>query len=337
MNYILVTGGLGYIGSNTVVHLLINNYNVIIIDNLCNSEINTLDKIKKISNNNSVLFFNIDIEDNYKLNKLFECYNIYTVLHFAGLKSVNESINDPLKYYLGNVQSTLNLLNIMKKHQCKKIIFSSSATVYGRQTYPVSENSLTGYNITNPYGKSKYMIESILQDLYSSDNSWSIVILRYFNPIGAHPSGLLGDNPKDDNNLFPYILKVAKGIYSDLKVFGDDYDTKDGTCMRDFIDINDLAIGHVKSLSKLNKPGIYIYNLATGNGTTILELINTFIKTNDVMVPYTIVDKRIGDIPIITAINDKAKLELDWNINFTLEDSCRFGWEFINNYYNFDN
>ncbi len=311
MNYILVTGGLGFIGSHTVVELLLNNYNIIIIDNLINSSIDVIKKIKDITNKN-FLFFNIDIRDTLRLENLFVGYKINLVIHFASLKSVNESIKNPLQYYDCNVNGTINLLNIMKIHKCYKIIFSSSATVYGNNIYPVNENSPTGNGITNPYGKTKFIIEQILQDLYNSNNNWSITILRYFNPVGAHPSGLLGENPNDTpNNLFPYLLKVSIGKIPLLNIYGNDYDTPDGTCIRDFIHVVDLAKGHVKALEYIfnsEDTKINIYNLGTGKGTSVKELVETFEKVNNVKLSYNYTNKRDGDLPCVYADIEKASI-----------------------------
>ena len=247
MKTILVSGGLGFIGSHTVVELLNSGFNVIIIDNLVNSSIHVMTKIieiAKITDKSRLKYCNIDIRNRLQLENLFVNNSIYAVIHFASLKAVGESIKVPLEYYDNNVAGTITLLQVMANHDCKRIIFSSSATVYGMNDYPVREDAPTGSGITNPYGKTKYMIENILEDLYKSDSSWSVVILRYFNPIGAHPSGLIGENPNDTpNNLFPYLLKVAAGKLEKLRIFGNDYDTRDGTCIRDFIHVVDLARG----------------------------------------------------------------------------------------------
>jgi UDP-glucose 4-epimerase len=318
---ILVTGGLGYIGSHTVVKLLENNYTVIIIDNLYNSYIETLDNLKFITNKN-IIFYNLDITNFLELNKIFSKHKIDVVIHFAGLKSVADSISEPLLYYNNNITGTLNLLTAMQFNSCKKIIFSSSATVYGTQEYPVTEDAKTGENITNPYGKTKYMIEEILKDIYNSDNSWSIILLRYFNPIGSHNSGLLTENPKDKpNNLFPHILNAYKNN-AVLKIFGNDYNTPDGTCIRDFIHVEDLANGHIKAINKINENKLLIYNLGTGKGTSVLELVNIFNKVNNCEIKYEFTNRRQGDLPFIYAITDKAKEELDFVCEKTLEDMC---------------
>jgi len=334
MSYILVTGGLGFIGSHTVVELLQENYKIIIIDNLVNSSLDVLRKIQDITNKRDILFFNIDIRDSLKLENLFVEYKIGLVIHFAALKSVSESIKNPLQYYDCNVSGTINLLNIMKKYDCNKIIFSSSATVYGVNEYPVNEESSTGIGITNPYGQTKYMIEQILQDLYISNNDWSITILRYFNPIGSHPSSLIGENPNDiPNNLFPYLLKVSTGRLPSLNIFGNDYDTPDGTCIRDFIHIVDLAKGHVKATERIfnieKDSKINIYNLGTGKGTSVKELIDTFEKVNNVKLVYNFIKRRDGDLPCVYTKTDKSLKELNWTCVYNIEDMCKHGYNYI--------
>jgi len=334
MSYILVTGGLGFIGSHTIVELLKENYKIIIIDNLVNSSLDVLQKIQDITNKRDILFFNIDIRDFLKLENLFTEYKIGLVIHFAALKAVSESIKNPIKYYDYNISGTINLLNIMNKNDCKKIIFSSSATVYGDNIYPVDEESMVGVGITNPYGRTKYMIEQILQDLYISNNDWSITILRYFNPIGAHPSGLLGENPNDiPNNLFPYLLKVSTGKLPALNIFGKDYDTKDGTCIRDFIHVVDLARGHVKATEKIFNLDrkINIYNLGSGKGTSVKELIDTFEKVNDIKLVYNFVERREGDLPCVYTKTDKSLKELGWSCIYNIEDMCKHGYNYIKN------
>jgi len=326
MNYILVTGGLGFIGSHTVYELLEKQYKIIIIDNLVNSSTNVL----KVLNN--VIFCQIDIRNSLQLENLFVKYKITAVIHFAALKAVSESIMIPLQYYENNINGTINLLQIMKKYHCMKIIFSSSATVYGENIYPVKEESIIGNGITSPYGKTKLMIEEILSDLYNSDKNWSITILRYFNPIGAHPSGLLGENPNDTpNNLFPYLLKVSVKKLKLLTIFGDDYDTKDGTCVRDFIHVVDLARGHVKALEQINEtnPKLRIYNLGTGKGTSVKELITIFEKVNNIVINYKYSARREGDLPYVYANTDKAKTELDWQCIYTVEDMCKHGYNYV--------
>jgi UDP-glucose 4-epimerase len=340
MKFILVSGGLGFIGSHTVIELLMNNYNVIIIDNLINSSIDILQKIIKITNlddKSRLQYYNIDICNDFQLENLFIKYKIDSVIHFASLKAVGESIKKPLEYYYNNISGTIALLQVMKNYDCKKIIFSSSATVYGNNIYPVNEEAKIGDGITNPYGKTKYMLENILEDLYQSDNSWSIVILRFFNPIGAHPSGIIGENPNDiPNNLFPYLLKVSVGKLDQLCIFGNDYNTIDGTCIRDFIHVVDLAKGHILSLQKLNTDpnNIYVYNLGTGKGTSVLELINTFESVNHISLKYKFIQRREGDLSIVYANTEKAYKELGWKCQYTIEDMCRDGYNFIKNYNN---
>ena len=318
---ILVTGGTGYIGSHTCVELLNNGYEVIIIDNLSNSKENVISYIEKITNK-KVKFYKGDVRDKNLLINIFKENKIEAVIHFAGLKAVGESVKKPLLYYQNNIDSTLVLCEVMEEFNVKKIIFSSSATVYGNpEKLPITEDMKVG-NTTNPYGTSKLYIEGILKDLYVSDNSWSIILLRYFNPIGAHESGLLGEDPNGiPNNLMPYIVKVATGELKCLSVYGDDYDTKDGTGIRDYIHVVDLARGHVKALNKLLKVcGVNIYNLGTGNGYSVLDIVNTFEKVNGVKVNYKIVGRRDGDIASCYADSSKAYKELGWMSEHTLED-----------------
>lgn len=329
MEYILITGGLGFIGSHIVVLLLQNNYDIIVIDNLSNSNKNVINDIKKIIDKDFI-FYDYDLMNINEIDRIFDIYKISSVIHLASLKSVNESIKNPLSYYNNNVTGFLNLLNTMKKYDCKKIIFSSSATVYGLIKYPVDEGTITGNKISNPYGKTKYFIEEILFDLYNSDKSFSITILRYFNPIGAHESGFIGENPKDmPNNIFPYLLKVSSGEYDKLNIFGSDYDTKDGTCIRDFIHVMDLAESHIIVLN-LFKVGLNIYNVGTGKGYSVLDLITTFEKVNNIKIKYEFAEKRKGDIDIVYANVDKIYKELKWKAKYSLEDMCRHGYNFIN-------
>lgn len=325
MNYILVTGGLGFIGSHTVLELLDKEYKIIIIDNLSNSSKDVLKVFKNI------LFFQIDVRNRLQLDNLFVKYRITAVIHFAALKAVSHSIISPLQYYDNNICGTMNLLEIMNKHDCKKIIFSSSATVYGENTYPVTEDSTIGIGLTNPYGKTKYMIEQILGDLYNSDKNWAITILRYFNPIGAHPERLLGENPNDTpNNLFPYLLKVCAKKLPTLNIFGSDYDTEDGTCVRDFVHVVDLARGHVKALEKMSEdhPKLRIYNLGTGKGTSVKELIAIFEKVNNVVINKKYSTRREGDLPYVYANTDRANTELGWQCIYSLEDMCKHGYNY---------
>ena len=326
---ILVTGGTGYIGSHTVVELIKENEEVIIVDNLSNSDISVLDKIKEITGV-SPKFYNVDLLNKLELEKIFEENNIEEVIHFAGLKAVGESVAEPLKYYNNNIVGTLNLLEAMNKYNCKKIVFSSSATVYGiPKVVPLTEECDLG--TINPYGRTKLMIEEILKDTYEANKELSIVILRYFNPIGAHESGLIGDNPNGiPNNLMPYIVRVANGELEELKVFGNDYPTKDGTGVRDYIHVVDLAIGHIKAIQKARRnTGVSIYNLGTGNGYSVLEVINTFEKVNDVKVKYAITERRPGDTAECYADASKAKQELNWEATKGLEEMCMDAWNFV--------
>lgn len=329
---ILVTGGLGYIGSHTCVELAKDNHDLIIVDNLSNSKESVLDRLEKITGNRYKLY-KYDLVEKEKVEEIFKDNKIDAVIHFAGLKAVGESVKKPIEYYSNNLISTLNLLEVMKKYNVKKFIFSSSATVYGTpEIVPITENCKVG-GTTNPYGTTKYMIELILKDLYTSDNSWNISILRYFNPIGAHESGLIGEEPNGvPNNLMPYILKVASGKLECLNVFGNDYDTPDGTGVRDYIHVVDLANGHVKVLNKFNeKGGLYIYNLGTGTGYSVLDIINNFEKANDIKINYKIVNRRPGDIAIYYADPTKAKEELGWEAKRNIEDMCRDSWNWEKN------
>ena len=326
---ILVTGGAGYIGSHTCVELLDNEIEVVIIDNLCNSKRSTIDNIEKITGK-KVDFYEGDVRDKDLLAKIFKKHNIDAVIHFAGLKAVGESVEKPLLYYRNNIDSTLSLCEVMNDFNCKKIIFSSSATVYGDpEVLPITEDMKVG-NTTNPYGTSKLYIEGILKDLYISDNEWSVILLRYFNPIGAHESGLIGEDPNGiPNNLMPYIVKVATGELECLSIFGDDYDTKDGTGVRDYIHVVDLARGHVKALNKvMNDTGVNAYNLGTGHGYSVLEMVNTFMKVNDVPVNYKIVGRRSGDIASCYADSSKAYKELGWKAELELDNMVKSAYNF---------
>lgn len=329
---ILVTGGAGYIGSHTCVELLNSGEEIIILDNFSNSKPSSLDAIKKITGKD-FKFYEINYLDREKLEKIFEENKIDVVINFAGYKAVGESVQKPLDYYINNVSGALVLLDTMKKYGVKKFVFSSSATVYGNpEIIPITEESKVG-GTTNPYGTSKLMIEQILQDLYKSDNTWDIAILRYFNPVGAHESGLIGEEPNGiPNNLMPYVSRVAAGVLKELSVFGNDYDTKDGTGVRDYIHVVDLAIGHLKAIEKLRKEesGIYIYNLGTGTGYSVLDMVNAFEKVNNVKVPYKIAPRRSGDIAVCYSDPTKAKKELGFVAKKTLEDMCRDGWNFQN-------
>ena len=304
---ILVTGGAGYIGSHTVVELLNLGKEVIIVDNLSNSSILVLDRIETITGIRPV-FYELDICDKQALRKVFEQESIDAAIHFAGYKAVGESVQKPVMYYKNNIMSTLALVEVMSEFNVKKIVFSSSAT--------------------NPYGYTKVMLEQILKDVHVADSEWSIALLRYFNPIGAHESGLIGEDPSGiPNNLMPYIAQVAVGKLSELSVFGNDYDTLDGTGVRDYIHVVDLAIGHIKALEKVSeKTDVYIYNLGSGEGTSVLQLVNTFESVNKIPIPYKIVPRRSGDVATCYANADKAYKELNWRTTKSIEDMCRDTW-----------
>lgn len=326
---ILVTGGTGYIGSHTCVELLESGYQVVIIDNLSNSKREVVDYIKLITGK-KVKFYEGDVCDKKIVRKIFKENKIDAVIHFAGLKAVGESVQKPLLYYRNNLDTTLTLCEVMNEFDCKKIVFSSSATVYGSpQSLPIKEDF--PLSTTNPYGSTKLYIEGILRDLYVSDNDWSIALLRYFNPIGAHPSGLIGENPNDiPNNLMPYIVKVANRELDILNVFGDDYDTDDGTGVRDYIHVVDLARGHLKAIEKVLKDkGVDAYNLGTGHGYSVLQLVETFKKVNDIDVPYRIVGRRSGDIAACFADPTYAEEQLNWKAEKEIEEMCRDSFNFI--------
>lgn len=330
---ILVTGGLGYIGSHTAVELINNGYNIIIVDNLVNSKESVLDKIEKITSIRPK-FYKYDLTNYEDTEKIFKENNIDAVIHFAGLKAVGESVKKPLKYYNNNLISTLNLVDIMQKYNVKKIVFSSSATIYGDRGISRYAEHLGRGKTTNPYGTTKSMIEKILEDVYNADNSWSISLLRYFNPIGAHESGLIGEEPNGiPNNLMPYVMKVASGDLEKLNVFGNDYPTKDGTGVRDYIHVVDLADGHIKALEKIEKdgPNVYTYNLGTGEGYSVLDLVNTFERVNNIKINYEIVDRRPGDLAEYFADPTLAKEELGWVAKKSLEDMCRDSWRYMEN------
>lgn len=328
---VLVTGGLGYIGSHTCCELLTASYEVVVLDNLSNSKIDVIDKIKEITGK-EIKFYEGDMIDKSLLQQIFSTEKIDAVIDFAAYKAVGESVQKPIEYYKNNVSTVLTLLETMKEHDVKKLVFSSSATVYGNpERVPIKEEDKTG-GTTNPYGTSKLFVEQILKDLYHSDETWDIAILRYFNPIGAHKSGLIGEEPKGiPANIMPYIAKVAAGELECLSVFGNDYDTKDGTGVRDYIHVVDLAIGHIKALEKLEKEqrGLYIYNLGTGIGYSVLDLVTTFEKVNSVKVNYKIVERRAGDIAACYADSTKAKEELDFVANLGIEDMCRDAYNYV--------
>ena len=328
---ILVTGGAGYIGSHTCVELLNEGFEVVVIDNFSNSKSSSLDAIKKITGKD-FKFYEIDYLDKDALNKVFEENKIDAVINFAGFKAVGESVQKPIEYYTNNISGALNLLDVMRKHNIKKFVFSSSATVYGNpEKIPLTEDCKIG-GTTNPYGTSKLFIEQILKDIYASDNSWDIIILRYFNPVGAHESGLIGEDPKGiPNNLMPYIAKVATKELKELSVFGNDYNTPDGTGVRDYIHVVDLAKGHVLALNKLEKEGkgLFIYNLGTGTGYSVLDLVHAYEKANNVKVPYKIAPRRDGDIATCYSDPTKAKNELGFVATKTIEDMCHDSYKFV--------
>lgn len=324
---VLITGGAGYIGSHTAIELLNAGYEVVIADNLINSSEIVVDRIKEISGKD-FKFYNIDVLDEEKVEQIFKENSIEATIHFAALKAVGESVEKPLEYYHNNLTSTLVVLKVMRKYNVKNFVFSSSATVYGdSKDVPFRESSPL-QPATNPYGSTKVMNENILRDLYKADNSWNIALLRYFNPIGAHESGLIGENPKGiPNNLMPYITKVAVGELKEVKVFGNDYDTPDGTGVRDYIHVVDLAVGHVKALDKLKtKPGIVTYNLGTGKGVSVLEMIKAVSKACGKELPYSIAPRRAGDIAVCYADASKANKELGWTAERDLDDMCRDSW-----------
>lgn len=326
---ILVTGGLGFIGSHTAIELIKNNHTVIISDNLINSKVEVLDKLNQITGIKPI-FYQIDVTDEAKLETIFLTHNIDGVIHFAGLKAVGESLSKPLEYYYNNVLSTMLLSKMCLKYGIEKFVFSSSATVYGDQSSPLKEE-MELKKTNNPYGETKAMSERILTDTAHVSEGFSVSILRYFNPIGAHESGMIGEDPKGiPNNLMPFMTKVAKGQLKRLSIFGNDYDTIDGTGVRDYIHVVDLAKGHVMAIENLNN-GVNIYNLGTGKGTSVLELVNAFMKVNEIDVPYEVVGRRPGDIAICFADVSKAELELGWKAELGIEDMVRDAWKFEHN------
>lgn len=332
MKKVLVTGGTGYIGSHTVVELLNKGKEVVIIDNFSNSKPEVLEKIKQITGK-EIKFYNIDYLNREEVEKVFDENEIESVINFAGYKAVGESVKEPLKYYHNNVSGAIILLETMQKYNVKKFIFSSSATVYGDQGNGKCIETMKRGETTNPYGTTKAMIEKILEDIYNADNEWNIAILRYFNPVGAHESGLIGENPQGiPNNLMPFIMKVANKEIPQLNIFGNDYkETEDGTCARDFIHVVDLAIGHIKMLEKLDKEncGIFVYNLGTGKPYTVQQMVDTFKKVNNIDVPYKYAERRAGDLPVLYSDPTKAKQELGWVATRTLEDMCRDSWNYV--------
>jgi len=323
---ILVTGGAGYIGSHTCVELLNNNHSVIIADNLCNSKIETINKIKQITNKD-VLFYQVDVTDRQAVESIFSSYQIDGVIHFAGLKAVGESVEKPLEYYYNNIVSTIILSKACIKYNVNKFVFSSSATVYGENKVPFVETMVL-LPTTNPYGETKAISERILMDVAKVNKNFSVSLLRYFNPVGAHKSGLIGESPIGiPNNLMPYVTQVAKGKLEKLRVFGNDYNTVDGTGVRDYIHVMDLAEGHVAAIEKLTE-GVHIYNLGTGQGTSVLQLIHAFEEVNNIKVPYEIVGRRPGDIASCYADASKAERELGWKAKRGIKEMCRDAWRF---------
>lgn len=329
---ILVTGGAGYIGSHTCVELLNEGHEVVVVDNLYNASEKALERVQEITGR-SLTFYKADIRDKQAMNDIFDREAIDAVIHFAGLKAVGESVVKPIEYYENNITGTLNLCDAMRNHGVKNIIFSSSATVYGDPAeIPITENCPKG-TPTNPYGWTKWMLEQILTDLHTADPQWNVILLRYFNPIGAHKSGLIGEDPKGiPNNLLPYVAQVAIGKLPCLGVFGDDYETPDGTGVRDYIHVVDLAVGHVKALKKFNDtPDVRVYNLGTGNGYSVLQVVHAFEKACGHPINYEIKPRRAGDIDACYADSAKAKDELDWQAQYNIDDMCADSWHWQTN------
>ncbi len=323
---ILVTGGAGYIGSHTVLELLEKDYEVTVVDNLCNSSKESLDRVAALTGKKAG-FYEADIRDREALEEIFEKEAPDAVIHFAGLKAVGESAEKPLMYYDNNMSGTITLLKVMSETGCKNIIFSSSATVYGKpESVPIREDAKT-YAV-NPYGRTKLMIEKMLTDIYAADHAWNILLLRYFNPVGAHKSGMMGEDPSGiPNNLMPYITKVAAGKLEKLTVFGNDYATHDGTGVRDYIHVTDLAAGHVKAAEKLaENPGLKIYNLGTGTGYSVLDIVENFEKANNIKIPYVIGPRREGDVDECYADPSLAEKELGWKAQYGIYEMCRDAW-----------
>lgn len=329
---ILLTGGAGYIGSHTIIELYQKGYEVVVVDNFVNSCAESLKRVGEIVGQ-TIPFYEADVRDANALNRIFDENKIDAVIHFAGLKAVGESIQKPLEYYENNMNATFVLLNVMRNHNCKNIIFSSSATVYGNPAQiPITEECPKGH-CTNPYGQTKSMLEEVLMDVHRADNLWNVVLLRYFNPIGAHKSGRIGENPKGiPNNLMPYITQTAVGLRKELGVFGNDYPTHDGTGVRDFIHVVDLAKAHVAAVDAIkNKCGLAIYNVGTGHGYSVLDVVKAFEKVNGVKVPYVIKERRPGDIATCYCDPSKANKELGWKAVYDIEDMCRDSWNWQKN------
>lgn len=327
MTTILVTGGAGYIGSHTCEQLLAAGYEVVVVDNFVNSSPESVKRVEQLAGR-KVALYDCDLRDRAALDKVFTKHRIDWVIHFAGLKAVGESVQQPLRYYDNNVNGTLVLLEVMQAHDCRNLVFSSSATVYGQpEKLPLTEDC--ALHVTNPYGGTKLTIENILQDVYRADNRWRVVILRYFNPIGAHPSGKLGENPNGiPNNLTPYIAQVVTGKLPYLQVFGNDYPTPDGTGVRDYIHVCDLAAGHLAAIKKIEKSGLYIYNLGTGHGYSVMDVLHAFEKAAGKKIPYQIKPRRAGDVAACYADATKAARELDWRAELGIDEMCASLWRF---------
>lgn len=332
---VLVTGGAGYIGSHTVLQLLLGGYKTVVIDNLDNSSQIAINRVQELAGDHAanLVFHKMDIRNKPALEKLFDSTKFDAVIHFAGLKAVGESVQKPLMYYDNNVVGTLILLEVMNAHNCKKIVFSSSATVYGwPKEVPCTEDF--PLSAANPYGRTKLMIEDIFRDIYASDSEWKMIMLRYFNPVGAHPSGYLGEDPLGTpNNLMPFVQQVAVGRIPSLKIFGNDYSTKDGTGVRDYIHVADLANGHMAALRKLSDPqiGCEVYNLGTGKGTSVLEMVAAFEKVSGKKIPLVIAERRPGDAEVVYASTEKAERELNWKAENGIEEMCRDQWNWASN------
>ncbi|MBQ8394468.1 MAG: UDP-glucose 4-epimerase GalE [Clostridia bacterium] len=326
MPTILVTGGCGYIGSHTVLELLNKGYDVVVVDNFSNSSFEALRRVQQITGK-SVTFYEEDIRNEEGMDKIFSAHKVDAVIHFAAFKAVGESCKLPLKYYENNISGTVALLKVMEKRNVKKIIFSSSATVYGSpERLPLDETCRL--STTNPYGSTKLMMEMIMQDLYKADKEWNIILLRYFNPVGAHESGLIGEDPKGiPNNLMPYVAQVASGKLACINVFGNDYDTPDGTGVRDYIHVVDLALGHIAAIEKCESAGVHIYNLGTGHGYSVMDMIHAFEKACGKPLPYKVGPRRSGDVASCYAAPDKAKKELGWEAKFGIEEMCASQWK----------
>ena len=330
---ILVTGGAGYIGTHTLIELQKAGHETVVVDNLANSQKESLNRVSELLGGVEIPFYKVDIRDREGLNRVFQEHEFDACIHFAGLKAVGESVEKPLEYYENNMSGTFVLLDVMRKHNCKNIIFSSSATVYGDPAViPITEDC-PKVHCTNPYGQTKSMLEQVLIDIQKADPEWNVVLLRYFNPIGAHKSGRIGENPNGiPNNLMPYITQTAVGKRKELGVFGNDYDTPDGTGVRDYIHVVDLATAHVAALKAIaDKKGLAIYNIGTGHGYSVLDVVHAFEKANNLKVPYVIKPRRAGDIATCFCDPTKAKIELGWEAKYGIEDMCRDSWNWQKN------